>query len=259
MQNRKTRTVVSLLTASLLLAALPSLAQAQDEASSTPEGVIWDLVTIGGDDAMDVPADVEATLFLEGGQANGSTGCNSFSGTYTLDGQALTFDDNMAMTQAFCEGPAGEVEQAYLATLPTVVGWDADETELALLDGEQSVVLVFEPQSASVDITEADIETLITELERLHNRINNTRQDVRQLKVDSLRERVAANEAVLGEVSASVIEQDIPGLRDRVVANEAVLGELTKRFINVRVRVRDLERRVAALEAATFVAVPSDE
>ena len=40
-----------------------------------------------------VPEGVTPTLRLEDGQVSGSTGCNSFSGSYTLDATSLTFGD----------------------------------------------------------------------------------------------------------------------------------------------------------------------
>ena len=74
---------------------------------------------------------------------------------------------------------------------------------------------MYDQPSPTVELTETDIDTLIAEFERLHLRIDNTRQDVRQLNVDRLRERVAAN--------------------------EAVLEELTERFVNVRARKQPRE------------------
>lgn len=226
------RTAIGAMTAALLVSALPAATLAQDEIVDefdvSPEGVVWTLTATG---ETPVPAGVEASLFMEGGEANGSTGCNSFSGTYTLDGDSLAFDEDFAVTQAFCEGAPGEVEQAYLAALPTVASWSMEGNELSLADEAGSVVLTYvEP---IVDITETDIDALIAELERLHLRINNTRQDVRQLNVDRLRERV--------------------------VANEAVLEDLTERFINVRARASRMEKRLATIEEALGLVAASAE
>lgn len=225
------RTAIGAMTAALLVTASPAAIVAQDEIAeeleASPEGVVWTLTATGD---TPVPDGVEASLFLEGGEANGSTGCNSFSGTYELDGESLTFDQDFAVTQAFCEGDAGEVEQAYLAALPMIASWSIEEVELRLADGEGFVALTYE--EPTVDLTETDVASLIQELNRLDGRINNTRQDVRQLNV--------------------------PGLRERVVANEAVLEELTDRFIDVRARVVELERQVKQIEKAMGL-VPQDD
>ena len=87
MNTRKSR--AGALAASMLLGALPGVALAQDaEAEITPEGVEWTLTTLAGDA---VPAEVETTLFLSGGEVVGNAGCNSYFGSYEIDGDALTF------------------------------------------------------------------------------------------------------------------------------------------------------------------------
>jgi heat shock protein HslJ len=233
------KSTIGLLGAALFVTALPAAAIAQDEAAdelgASPEGVAWTLTATG---ETPVPPEVGANLFMEDGEANGSTGCNSFSGTYEIDGASLSFDENFAVTQAFCEGEPGEVEQAYLAALPTVASWSIEGTELTLLDGAGATALTFE--QPVVEVTETDVAALDTELRfledeitRLEGRINNTRQDVRQLNV--------------------------PELRDRVEANEEVLEEVTRRFINVRERVVELERQVRRLNRAVGLEAESEE
>lgn len=224
------KTTVGLLSAALLVTAIPAFTVAQDEMTEeldvSPEGVAWTLTATGENP---VPADVEANLFMEAGEANGSTGCNSYSGTYQIDGASLSFDEDVAVTQAFCEGAPGEVEQAYLAALPTVTSWSIEGSELTLANGEGAAALTFE--QPIVEVTETDVAALGTELDfleseivRLEGRINNTRQDLRQL--------------------------DVPALQARVGANEEVLEEVTTRFINVRERVVELERQVRRLNRA---------
>jgi len=137
------KTLTSVVAATMVLAALPAAALAQDDQWELEE-VNWSLSIIGGADSIAVPVEAGATLYLDDGVANGNTGCNSFSTTYELDGEFITFAEEMAVTQAACEGQAGEIEAAYLAALPTVVGWGIDNfNELSMLDGGQGVALVF--------------------------------------------------------------------------------------------------------------------
>ena len=116
------------------------------------EGITWQLVEyiVGGDAVATVPDGVTATLLLQGGHAGGSGGCNTFTGDYTLDGQSLAFGP-LASTLMLCEGPGGEVETVYFATLPLVTGWSSDGGRLSLTDAGGSPVLVFEP-AANVGI-----------------------------------------------------------------------------------------------------------
>jgi len=110
------------------------------------EGVTWQLVEylVGGDAMAPVPDGVVATLTLQGGAAGGNGGCNVFTTDYTLDGSSITFDPPTS-TMMFCEGPGGEVETVYFASLPLVTSWASDGGRLSLNDASGAPLLVFEP------------------------------------------------------------------------------------------------------------------
>jgi heat shock protein HslJ len=99
------------------------------------EGADWALAFIDGEELAD-PAAGEASLRLVNGEASGSTGCRSFSGTYELDGESLTFGEHFAVTQAFCDGPVGEEDQAYLDALGTIEAWSFDPDTASVGDIE---------------------------------------------------------------------------------------------------------------------------
>jgi heat shock protein HslJ len=63
------------------------------------------------------------------GTVGGSTGCNRFTASYTLDGDAVELG-MVASTQIACPPPADAVERAYLDAIGRVAGWE--------LDGEDS-------------------------------------------------------------------------------------------------------------------------
>ena len=110
------------------------------------EGVTWLLTSQAVDGQLaalpmgDPPLLV--SLRMEEGRASGTGGCNNYFGGYTLDGSSLTFDA-MGATQMFCEGPAGEVEAAYLANLALVASWASDGSTLSLADAEGAVILEY--------------------------------------------------------------------------------------------------------------------
>jgi heat shock protein HslJ len=245
------------LMAALATTILPGATVAQDEA--TPEGVIWGLTsyTVDGT-AVDVPAGVEPELYMEDGEFNGNGGCNSIFGTYELDGSSLTFAAEMGMTMALCEGDGQVVEDGWVPLLGSVASWAIADDVLSMADADGTVLLTFaEPL---VDITESDVQALLAELDRLNERINRTRQDVRSLNVPRIQNQVATGAEALDALAATVQNQNVPGLRQRVIANEEVLNELSDRFVNLRARVRDLERRVDALEQAVGLeATPANE
>jgi heat shock protein HslJ len=191
----------SLLATSLLLAtAGAGLAQ---EEPTTPEGVEWTLVsyaTPGTTEPQAVPLTVEATLLLEAGVASGSGGCNSFSGSYQLEGTSLTFSPEMTRTLVLCEPDVQAVEEAYLAALPGVTGWSVLDETLVLSDELGAPLLTFE--IANVALTPSQLGALLLGLEELGLELDGLvlTADGLQTQVDSmnivrLRERLRALEA----------------------------------------------------------------
>jgi heat shock protein HslJ len=134
----------------LVLAACDSTGSTQ---GTTPEpasaaadlaGTSWTLVSVGG--APVVEGGVGARLaFDAAGNVGGSTGCNSVSGTYALDGTSLTFGPLMT-TRMACEEPLMAQETAVLDALAAVEGWEVDaDGNLHLTGGTE---LVLEPPAA---------------------------------------------------------------------------------------------------------------
>jgi heat shock protein HslJ len=111
----------------------------------------------GGDDASD-PAALESVPWIvssgldvdgweafapsirfEGGRYDGSSGCNRYGGSYTVDGETIELGDTGA-TLIACPPPAGDVERAYFDALDRVARWSVDD-ELVLLDVDENEVL----------------------------------------------------------------------------------------------------------------------
>jgi heat shock protein HslJ len=105
-------------------------------------GTSWVLAAVVDEDGSDQPAVLAPTLdFGPGGRLSGSTGCNSFSGTYRQEGTALRLDPG-AMTKRACadETVQGQ-EDALLARLPRVRSFSRTSDELTLLDGGGAATL----------------------------------------------------------------------------------------------------------------------
>lgn len=130
------------------LAALLVLASAtacgEDEMSpaeaSPLVGVPWVLAS-----GVDVEGweDVAPSASFEDGKVAGSTGCNRFTASYTVEDDALELGQ-IASTQMACPPPADAVERAYLAALERVAAWRAEDGELALLDADETEVLRYQ-------------------------------------------------------------------------------------------------------------------
>jgi heat shock protein HslJ len=72
----------------------------------------------------------------------GSGGCNRLSGSYTLDGERLTFGRAAGTMMACRDGM--EQERAFLDALSAVTGWRVEGQRLLLLDGAGAPLLQFE-------------------------------------------------------------------------------------------------------------------
>jgi heat shock protein HslJ len=107
------------------------------------EGVPWVLVS-----GLDVPGVDQATpsAAFADGTVGGSTGCNRYTGPYTVDGDSLELG-TIATTQMACPPPADAVERAYVAALQRVAGWQVEGDELLLKDSDGAVLLRYDRAS----------------------------------------------------------------------------------------------------------------
>ena len=135
----------ALLTGVLVLTLTGAAVAKSSSGSSgpTPEGTQWALQQLAVDATLtDVPSDVAATLFLQDGLASGDAGCNTFSGDYTIDGDALVFGPMMS-TMMICEGEQASTEAVYLAAFPLVASYSVADDSLSLLDGNGEPVMTY--------------------------------------------------------------------------------------------------------------------
>jgi heat shock protein HslJ len=189
----------------VLATALIAPVAAQDE-NSSPEGVTWRLTGYQVDETVaPVPLGIDATLLLQDGQASGSGGCNTFNGTYGLDGTSLTFGDEISTTLMLCEEEVQAVEDAYLAALPEVAGWAISAGVLTLTDDLGTVLLTFEVPAIS--LTSSQLALLVTTLAGLRTDADTLRTDL-----DALR--------------AELLGLNVPRLRDRIRELEQGATEL---------------------------------
>jgi heat shock protein HslJ len=105
------------------------------------EGIPWVLAS-----GLDVEGWEEAapSATFEDGRVAGSTGCNRYTGPYTLGGGSLALGP-LAQTMMACLPPRDAVERAYVAALERVAGWLCEDGELALLDANGDELLRFAP------------------------------------------------------------------------------------------------------------------
>lgn len=262
---KKTRRMVAVaLSAGLLAAALPGIGAAQDEPDPTAEvayvaeGVDWVLGSYAVADGMlEVPEGVQATLLLNGGQAVGNAGCNSYFGTYEIDATSLTFPEPFGQTLRLCDGPEQAVEDAFLPLLQATAGWAVDNGTLTLTDADGAMTLVF--SEATVEITATDVAALTAALGQLQSEIDAASEEIATLtaefesvNVSRLRNRIRANEEAIAEIQAT-----IERFRNRISRNEEDIARIDRtidrfreRILTLEATAEDHEERIADLESA---------
>jgi len=115
-------------------------------------GSQWRLDSFGkaGDGEPVVDGTTITIQFGTDGRASGSSGCNSYNGSYHVEGEHLSFGQMISTMRACVEPKANEQEQKYLASLRAVTLFSISESRLVLSDGGE-VALNFTDQSKTTD------------------------------------------------------------------------------------------------------------
>ena len=143
--TRTLTTGLVLVAVGIALGGLAAPAAATDSDSEI-EGTPWilDQLVVDGE-LTGVPDGVLVTLLMESGQASGSGGCNSYSGTYTQASGSIALEfEPLAITAMLCPEPAMSTESAFLANLALVASYEIDRRGLNMLDEAGEPLLVYE-------------------------------------------------------------------------------------------------------------------
>ena len=121
----------------VLLAALLAGCGGQ---SGKLENTNWKLTTLDGRPAL--PDATPTALFESDGKLAGTTGCNQYSGTYTISGKKLTLQVG-PMTMMACPEPVMKQEQDFLAALAATGTYKVDNDKLTLYDANEKELATF--------------------------------------------------------------------------------------------------------------------
>jgi heat shock protein HslJ len=147
--SRDNRRTIAGLVAVILVAL--TLAACSDDGSSGSSGgarqapltgTVW---VLDGGALVGGATNVAVTAQFADGRVTGESGCNRYFAPYTADAKqgTMTIGPNIGGTRIACTGAARDVEQAYLALLPKVAGYEATSDSLTLLDSDGIKLLHF--------------------------------------------------------------------------------------------------------------------
>jgi heat shock protein HslJ len=129
-------------------------------------GIDWRLASLGPAGAeTGVVAGTTVTLtFAADNRASGSTGCNSFSGTYQVRGDNISFSRLVSTRRACLDQKANEQEQRFLSTLGGANRFRLASNRLTIYSDRGRSVLNFvnipEPEGAPRDENSDPVATL---------------------------------------------------------------------------------------------------
>jgi heat shock protein HslJ len=101
-------------------------------------GTEWNVTSLLGKslNAADITKGLPSLNFSDNGKLFGSTGCNSFTGSYKIEGTKLSLDPG-AMTKMMC---SDNTEQDFLNAINQVTNIKQNGNTLQLLNGAKTVM-----------------------------------------------------------------------------------------------------------------------
>ena len=130
----------------LMLSTWAFVAPAMSQSPNTIEGVTWRLIGISKLDPADFDQSPRALARFENGRLRGFSGCNRFTGSYTLSGDRVNIG-NQTHTVNKCSDQATDVEQLLKMAFDMPVRYKITDGDLELVS-EAGIDMVFEAEPA---------------------------------------------------------------------------------------------------------------
>ena len=130
----------TLKTISVMLVVLGILLTA---CSSKPSlsGTKWRLTHLA---SQPVLTETEVTLNLESGALGGNDGCNSYGGSYTIDGSTIKVGTDIISTMMYCNEQIQTQTNAFYQALLDAATYNLTGGKLSLMDSSGTVLAEFD-------------------------------------------------------------------------------------------------------------------
>jgi heat shock protein HslJ len=113
------------------------------------EGRTWVVSELVVDGSAVAPLEgTVITAKFEDGGVSGIASCNNYFGSYTVDGDSLSFGP-LGSTLMACEGPIQDQETAYLTLLSQVDAYAVDGDTLTLRSGGADIITFVEADASN--------------------------------------------------------------------------------------------------------------
>ena len=130
--------------AAVIIVALAGCGDSGEPAEFSLEDTYWVCsAASNGEELVDLIDNSHLDIVFAGTEASGSSGCNRYSGPYTLDGNSITVGP-FTSTLIACEEPLMAQETAYLAAVQSAVEFGIEGSTLTLFDADGAEVAVYE-------------------------------------------------------------------------------------------------------------------
>lgn len=107
----------------------------------------WVLVNVNGQPVVSEPL---VTNTFANGTIKGTDGCNRYSTSYTVNGDKISVNKNIATTMMACPEPVMQQAVAYITALTQAVTYKINGQQLALLDASGKTLATFTYQSSEL-------------------------------------------------------------------------------------------------------------
>jgi heat shock protein HslJ len=155
MRHQRSRHVTGRIVVLAALAVVVAACGGGDDSSASLDQTAWNLTELG--DTQLFPGAPATIIFgaTDGGSGEtfGSTGCNSFSGSYSTEGSSVSIGP-LITTLAGCTNPAVQPQEGrYLITLETAETYAISGDALELSDAQGEVTARFEALEPNLGLT----------------------------------------------------------------------------------------------------------